>query len=221
MVKRSLFLKYIITGIGLWSLTIACRAPHSEDPEAAFQALEERLLNARAVKLAFHITAAGAVSADFHGTLEMEKGTGILLQGRGTFAGDSVDIELRSDNYQVELANRSGRTVTGTPRELREALLIGLCRMGILHNLARLTGYSLPDHAEGGVRDWVLVDSFTVDPQCNSGISFAIIAAGEPVGSAILEIAPAGQPVKRHQTVHFPTGEMRVVEQYSDVIITQ
>jgi hypothetical protein len=218
---RGIFVKYIATLVGLSSLTIGYRSPYSEAPEAAFKALEERLLNAREVKLGFHVTAVGAVSADIHGTLEMETGAGIMLQGRGTFAGDGVDLELRADNYQVEFGNRSDRIVTDTPRKLHEAMLIGLTRMGILHNLARLAGNTLPDHAEGGVRDWVLVDSFTVNLQCDAAISFAIIVAGEPSGSAILEIAPAGQPVERHQTVHFPNGEMRVVERYSDVMVAQ
>jgi len=41
------------------------------------------------------------------------------------------------------------------PPEVREALVIGLTRMGILHNLARLVAGVPPDRASGGVRDWV------------------------------------------------------------------
>jgi hypothetical protein len=213
--------KFVATAIGLMCLTMSYKTTHSETPEVTFRVLEERLLTAQVVQLVFHVTAVGAISADIRGTLDMEIKAGILLKANGTFAGDSVDLELKADNDQMAFGNRPDLKVTDTPSELRQALLIGLTRMGILHNLARLTGNALPDHAEGGVRDWVVVDSFTEDPQHGSAISFTLIVAGEPAGSAILEIGPDGQPVKRHQTVHFPTGEMRVVEQYSDVKIKQ
>lgn len=216
-----MFVKYIAALTGFFCLTTGYKTPHTEAPEVAFKTLEERLLHAQEVKLAFRVSAVGAVSADIHGILEMETGAGILLKGRGSFGGDSVDLELRADNYQVEFGNRSERKVADTPPKLREALLIGLTRMGILHNLARLTGNALPDHAEGGIREWVVVDSFTRDTQCEDAISFALTVAGTHSGSATLQISPSGQPVERHQTVHFPSGEMRVVEQYSDVTITQ
>jgi hypothetical protein len=216
---RDIFLKPTATLLGLVLLTMSCNAPRREAPEAAFKALEERLLNAQVVQLAFHVTAEGAVTADIHGTLDIETGTAIQLKGSGLFAGDSIDLELRAEDDRFDFGNRPHRTVTSTPRELREALLIGLTRMGILHNLARLTGNAPPDHADGGVRDWVVVDSFAVDPQHDSAMSFALIVAGKPSGSATLEFAPAGHPVERRQTVRFPSGEMRVVERYSNVSI--
>jgi len=43
--------------------------------------------------------------------------------------------------------------------------------------------------------------------------------AGEPVGSASLEIGFDGIPLVRRQTVRFPTGEMRVLEEYFGVSI--
>lgn len=204
--------------IGLMFLAVGCRAPHFEAPEVAFKGLEERMLNAQVVQLAFHITAEGAVSADLDGSLELGTGT-ILLKGNGVFAGNRVDLVLEADDDQVAFGNRPDQKVTDTPPELRAAILIGLTRMGILHNLARLTGGALPDHANGGVREWVVVDSLAVDPRHDSTVSFALTVDGQPSGTATLGLAPSGHPVERHQTVHFTSGEMRVIERYSNVII--
>ena len=51
--------------------------------------------------------------------------------------------------------------VTGaTPPALNEAIVIGLTRMGHLHNIAVLTGGLPPDHSDGGAADWVRVANF-------------------------------------------------------------
>jgi hypothetical protein len=150
----------------------------------------------------------------------MGTGATILLRAGGVFAGDSVDLLLlESDDGRVEFGNGAGRRSAASPPEVREAVLIGFTRMGILHNLARLMANELPDHADGGVTDWVVADSFAVDPQRDAGVSFDLFVAGRPSGSATLEISPAGQPVERLQTVNFPSGVMRVTETYSSVTI--
>jgi hypothetical protein len=213
-----MFARSLGTAIGLVSLTMSCAAP-PRDPEVAFRALEERLRDAQVIRLAFHVTAEGAVSADIGGNLEMGTGAAIRLEGRGVFAGDSVDLALETDDGQVEFGNRPDRNVADTPPELRDAILVGLTRMGVLHNLARLTGNALPDHADGGAGDWVVADSFAVDPGGDAAVSFSIFVGGQPSGSATLEISPTGLPVERRQTVHFPAGDMRVIERYSNVTI--
>jgi hypothetical protein len=112
---------------------------------------------------------------------------------------------------------------------LKEALLLGLTRMGLLHNLARLTANAPPDHADVGVREWVTLSSFASDrtdpvnapiPETfRHGISFELTVAEQRAGSAVLEIDAHGRPVIRRQTVEFPAGRMRVVERYSSVTI--
>ena len=213
------FTKATATVVGLMAVAVSCATPAPEAPDIAFNALEGRLLDAQVVRFAFRVTAEGAVSADIGGTLELGTGDAILLEGNGVFAGDSVDLLLKSDGGQVEFGNGAGRKTAVPPPELREAVLIGLTRMGILHNLARLMANELPDHADGGVTDWVVADSFAVDPGRDAAVSFDLFVAGRPSGSATLEISPAGLPLERHQTVNFPSGVMRVVETYSDVTV--
>ena len=61
------FPKSIAALIGLVSLSASCATPRPEAPDVAFRALEERLLDARVIRLAFHVTAEGAVAADIRG----------------------------------------------------------------------------------------------------------------------------------------------------------
>lgn len=213
-----IFIKYFLLPGGIILLMLGCGNPNAEKPDVKFYKLEKRLAGARVLKMDFSITAEGAVTVDISGNLEMKEGR-ILLKGSGVFAGKSVDLFLSSDGRQVEYGNRDERKTAASPPDLRNAILTGLTRMGILHNLARLTGNALPDHADGGVKEWVTVDSLTADPQNKNVVSFNLTVAGTPSGSANLEISGAGFPVVRHQTVHFKSGDMRVVEKYSDVKI--
>ena len=176
------------------------------------------MLAANEIAFDFHVTAEGAVGADLKGRLDIGSGAGARLVASGTFDGQPVELALRSDENQLEMANGARVTRTATPAQLKEALVIGVTRMGILHNLARLTGGLAPDHAEGGVRDWVTVGAFA--PGAN-GIGFDLTVAGEPAGSAMLEIDAGGRPAIRRQTVDFPTGQMHVVERYSAVAMTR
>ena len=194
----------------------------SIDPADVIRALENRLLDANVARLAFHVTAEGAFQADIRGELNIEPGGRVGLTGTGFFGPDSVDLFLLSERGKLEYGNGPDRTTIPTPSYLTESLLIGLSRMGILHNLARLTENAPPDHAGGGVLDWVVLDSFQADTAAIAEtypVIFAMTVAGEPSGTASLEIDRNGYPAVRRQTVQFPEGEMRVVERYENVLI--
>ena len=193
--------------------------PTDAQPGALFTTLEERFLNADTVFLNFHVSAAGVIDADIRGRLEVIAGNAVRLTGSGEFAGQPVDLLIWPKGEQIELGNGTDKTIVPKPAALREALLVGFTRMGILHNLARLTGSLPPDQADGGVHDWVLVDSFAQDPIESGAITFDLSLAGQRVGSAWILTDESGRPVRRLQTVRFPAGEMRVVERYSNVII--
>ncbi|MGD2124311.1 MAG: hypothetical protein PVJ76_21455 [Gemmatimonadota bacterium] len=196
-----------------------------QDPAAAFSALEERLLSAQAVEVDYEVAAEGAVEVDLQGGLRIEAGGLVEITARGRFAGQEVDLLLRSEGGQYEYGNGPDRRAGPTPRYLNEAVLIGLTRMGILHNLAMLVGNAPPDGAEGGVRDWVVVEDFSFDQDepgqgSSQVISFSMVVGGAPAGAAALEVGSKGVPVLREQTVQFPDGEMRVVERYTRVLIS-
>lgn len=192
------------------------------EPADIMWALENRLLDVRAMRLDYHVTAEGAFQADIRGALDIEPTGEVSLTGAGFFGADSVDLTLRSDGGELEFGNGPRAATTATPAYLTEAILIGFSRMGILHNLARLTEVAPPDHAGGGVLDWVVLSNFTVDTAAigmTYPVTFDLTVAGEPSGTATLAIDRNGFPTVRHQTVQFTDGEMRVTERYENVSI--
>ncbi len=218
--------------LALVALLLACgEAPDSGpqaralDPRATFSALEERLVAAASVEIDYDITAEGAVEAELQGGLRIQAGGLTEVTATGRFEGQEVALLLRSDGDRYEYGNGPERGSGATPQHLNEALLIGLTRMGILHNLAMLVGNAPPDGADGGVRDWVVVEGLSLEEAAEGQegsqvVSFSMIVGGTPAGSAALELGPGGSPIVRRQTVQFPSGEMRVVERYTRVFIS-
>lgn len=210
--------------VGLVPMLLACGPAGRQgestptDPASRLDELESRLVAADTVRFAYRVRAQGAVEVELAGDVSIVE-EDIEVTGAGHFAGQPVEVFVRGDGEFYEFGNRTKHESLPTPGELRGALLIGFTRMGILHNLARLTGAAPPDHADGGVREWVTIDSVTIDPADSAAISFDLTVAGERSGSASLEINGAGLPLLRRQIVHFPSGEMRVEERYSMVTI--
>lgn len=205
-------------------LSLAC-TPEPEtsalpDPAMVMSDIETQLLEAERLELDYRVTAEGPFQADIAGRLELTE-NGARLTGTGTFGFDSVDLWLESDGTELVYGNGPERITTDAPPHLREALVIGLTRMGILHNLARLTANHPPDHADGGAASWVVLDDFSWDAQGDGAgrMAFALAVEGEPSGTASLALDPAGQPAVRRQNVVFTDGEMRVVERYHGVVI--
>lgn len=193
--------------------------PGSETPAVgAFGLIESRLLRADRVRLSYHVTASGAVDADLRGELVTAGDEGTLT-ARGTFAGGRVRLALRTAGDTYTYGPVGGAVEAPTPAALHEALILGLTRMGILHNLARLTAGAPPEHAGGGVGEWVRVEGLRVDSTAPVTLQFAVRVADREVGEAVLVLGPDGLPRIRRQTVRFPEGEMHVVERYSDVVV--
>lgn len=204
---------------------VAPAAP--ESAEGAFSALERRLLDARSVSFRFEIRAVGAVEAALAGRVVVGPGETARVVADGSFAGEAAAIRLDADNQSMEGGNGEARFATDPPVAVRESLLIGLTRMGLLHNLAVLSAGSPPDRADGTVRDWVTYEDVSLGPEeptVGAGAArrfrFTVVVGGNP--SAIAEVwmdAATGLPVRRVQVVSFPEGEMRVLEQYSDFVV--
>ena len=195
-------------------------APTTEqDPGAAFRSLEERLLAARSVEVQYRVEAEGAVTVTLEGALRVGPET-VELTGTGQFAGADVDLSLTATGEDYTYGNGPESTTAPLPPELREALFIGFTRMGILHNLARLSANAPPDHADGGVEDWLAASAFGPHPTEPDGMRFDLTVSGEPSGSVTLALDGEGIPTVRTQVVAFPDGEMRVTETYRRVRIT-
>jgi hypothetical protein len=185
---------------------------------AVFADLERRLLDADSLDFEFDITAEGAFAAALSGRLKAE-GALADLDARGTFGGTPVALSLTADGQQLSGGNAARTFSAARPADLKPALILGLTRMGLLHNLARLTAAVAPDRADGGVREWVDVReldfSTDVDDAREIGLTFAIHVSGQKTAQATLVLDRiSGLPRLRTQQVSFPGGTMNVVERY-------
>jgi hypothetical protein len=204
------------------SCAVRSRPPINADlaPQAYFDALEQRLLDAESLRVTFHITSEGAVESDLTGTLELP-GNGVAkLSADGIFAGDPVSITLAADGITMTGGNNDRTFNQEQPPHLREALVIGLTRMGLLHNLAVMSAGAPPDRAGGGVREWVQING-AKDSDLNAALvdervlNLPIHVSGNHVADAMLHCdIKSSLPTRRGQVVRFPGGTMTVVEEY-------
>lgn len=219
-----------ISRMGCWAFffLVGCgvegRPEEFEGPDALFANLETRLLGAERVEIQFRVQAEGAVTADLGGSLQILPGGTTHLTATGVFAGISVDLFIHADSMEYEFGNESSQVSAHRPDGLNEALLIGLTRMGILHNLAMLTVAAPPDRVHGGIQDWATVTGFDRDlhgegAQPSHSLFFSLTVDGVPSATVELDLDSDGMPTGRRQFVEFPEGEMRVLESYSSVVI--
>lgn len=197
--------------------------PPPQPAESALARVEDRLLTAPTLRLRYRVLAQGAFTAELGGELLVEGSDIVQLTASGTFGDAPVQLHLHAAEGRMR-GGSAQRSFDGpAPDHLGTALVLGLTRMGILHNLARLTGGRAPDHAEGNVQEWVVprevtwVDATAEAPDSRSGLRFAIEVAGNRTAEATLWLGSDGLPVRRDQTVRFPGGEMNVIEEYEVV----
>jgi hypothetical protein len=188
--------------------------------------LEQRLQAAARVEVAFVIESEGAVASHLEGTLTWDRDGMISLTATGDFAGQPQALELRGDAQTLETVVASESRWSGTrPPALIEALVIGLTRQGLLHNLAVLSGGLPPDHGDGGVSEWLEYVEPQLGPPEVFGVGearpleFQITVEDQLVGHATLWLGEDGVPIERRQTVNFPEGQMRVTERYTSFVI--
>ena len=194
----------LLIGSALLTMASAC-APSDTPAEPAspatiFEDLETRLLSAGTVTMDYQVTSEGAFEADIEGRLEMTGGGIVRITGVGHFGNQPVALTLDADGSTMTFGNGETISQVDVPAALNEAVITGLTRMGILHNLARLTVTAPPDHGTGGARDWVVASGFSTD---GTAITFDIFVDGQPSGSASLIVDEKGLPVIRRQLVAF------------------
>ena len=207
----------------LLALAATAATAQETEPAALMAQLEARLLAARHVAIEATITSQGVVPSRLKGRSELQDRNRATVAYAGEFAGKPADLALSVEGGALRA--RSGATTREEPvgRESNRALLIGLTRMGLLHNLARLSSALGPDHAQGGVEQWITLDSFRPITYAQGGeleglmsFGFDLVVAGTPSASARLWLDPAtGLPRRRQQTVRFPQGELTVIEDYT------
>ncbi|MFZ5438432.1 MAG: hypothetical protein ACOZQL_00420 [Myxococcota bacterium] len=200
--------------------------PTSTTPEARLALAEDVLQTARNVSASFEIESKGENAAKLAGTLRLFDGNALHLQGEGSFKGEGV--QLLVDSRDPDGINRSttrGPSVSShrdpPASKLREAVALGLVRMGLLHNLAKLSLDQPIEKADGGFGDWVKAvaikdgHSDNVHEESCRRVDFDIEVSGKVMGDASVCVSDVtGLVLHRRQTVHFATGDMTVSETF-------
>ena len=206
--------------------TSTLHAEHHWDTLSELHAMEKRLLDASGLCLEFEITSSGAVESSLKGATSMRRPNNARITARGEFAGADADIVFRTHLGRMFGQNGKQRFEDEAPTGLTEGIVIGLTRMGLLHNLAVLSTGAPPDRIDGTVKRWVRPgdiragENVEEDGRRLGSYTFTVIVADQPSGEATLWYdADTGLPVRREQVVQFDAGEMRVNERYKNVDI--
>lgn len=197
-------------------------AAQGEDPAALMAQLEARVLAAPRVRIDADIEARGLVNASLKGHSEMLERNRATLAFSGQFDGRDAVLGLSADGRLLKLNAGDKKKNEWVSPESNRALLVGLLRMGLLHNVARLRELQGPDHAQAGVAQWVVLDGFTPTTYAQVGelagmpsFGFEVLVDGGLAGRGRLWLDPdTGLPRRRQLTVRFTQGEMTVVEDY-------
>lgn len=208
--------------------TEAAAPERGTEPASAAQTLDtlESALQTGSYRVELGMHAEGAVRVAMRGELTVDEQR-VVLRATGTFGGQPATVELIADGERMKGTGPGGTFDLPEPEGLREAIAIGWTRMGLLHNIALLVAGRPPDHAEGGVGQWVVVHDLQrsrtvteLEPATASlpddPISMQIEVSGQRAGRATLWLDPRTRmPLERHQIVDFDEGQMRVRETYA------
>lgn len=213
------------TVVALFSLLVAACANgpgRADDAQAraTFDRIETALLDASVLRVDYSIKAAGALSAALEGDLVAQQPARASVRAAGTFAGAATDLRFVADGKRMRGGSAQQSFDEPVPVALHEGLLVGLLRMGVLHNLAVLSGGARPDWTDGSIRDHVVAHSFAfgrdqTQDESVASIAYALDVNGSPAGEVKLWYDTARHlPLRREQVVHFEAGDMRVEEMY-------
>ncbi len=187
------------------------------DARALLRELEERLAGAREVAIDVEIESHGAHEAAYRGTLTLGPAR-IALDVRGTFGGAPSDLSLQADDETVHLTHGGEPAFErAADPSTRDALITGLVRMGLLHNLAMLHAGEPPDVRAVRASDWVeLADAHGERSGDRIVVRARVVVEHASAGEVVLALdAETRLPVERRVTVHFDEGDMDVLERYT------
>jgi hypothetical protein len=189
-------------------------------PTEHFQEAERRLLAAETLDFEFTIVSQGAFEANLEGVFKSESPDKVSIRAEGFFAGKPVVLTLDADGQTMKGGNGTDNFEAPQPAALREAVLLGLTRMGLLHNLARLNMGQPPDRAEGGIDEWVKA-RYILDTDLTQGrrefrvLNVSLYITDQHVADAVFATDTVKLlPAYRRQTVYFEEKKMTVSEDY-------
>jgi len=200
--------------------------PRGTSAADRLKASEDILAHAPKLNATFDVSSQGENAGTFKGTLALLEENKLKLTGEGSFKGEYAYVELDSRDGAITRTSTKGPTAN-THRDLpapalREALVLGLVRMGLMHNLVTLSRDESVEKRDGGFDAWVKAGEVraggadNVDGVACTRVDFSVLVEGNNMGDTSLCIADqTGLPVLRTSTMHFPSGDMKLTEKFT------
>jgi len=210
-----------------WSGRALPPAVMPESADALYHTTLQRLLDAPDLALAFDATSSGTLVSSKRGTLSLRDGNRLALVIDAGPGADEPATSLHSDGERYDVRVGDASKGGEVPRRLNEGIVQSLMTRGLMHNLYVLGAARSVDLSDGTpdgltVRDFKALPDGEVAGVPVRRISFTANAGEQQIAEATLDISKAtGLPVHREQTVHFPNGDMHVVESYTLLRPTQ
>jgi hypothetical protein len=216
-------LAHLLAIVALPLLGASCASSQDGPREAGadLEALEARLLEAPLVHSTSHLVAEGAFAAELRCVHTIDRNGQVFVKAQGTLGGQPVDLTFVAEHGRMSVTAAQGQRELAEPSDLRGGLLLGLTRMGWLHNVAMLAGGGWPDATDGSADEFARAldvmsgEELEVEGRIQRALTFGIEVRGQIAGSAVLLLdCETGLPIERWQKVQMPGGEMHVVETY-------
>jgi outer membrane lipoprotein-sorting protein len=217
-------------------LTVLAASVFADDyktPRQVFDKMEANLMKIKNRRLKFRTEATGALTGTFEGEIIFKKGNVMDYRAWGKFAGRDHKLFLLCDGTKLRGGGENSPFEMAAPAGLRPGILIGLARMGLMHNIARLTSNKPPERTDGSVYKWLVVqdakyakDHAPDTPQAGATLKqnnkklvviFFKLGVENEKNAGDVELwidTKTNLPAYRTITVHFPQGDMFVTEKY-------
>jgi hypothetical protein len=191
-------------------------------------ALEQRLTSARTFRLHARLASGGRIESHFDGTLVAGPERRMRLTMQGALGNKDVDATFLCDGSKMGGGARGQPFAMDAAPGVREGIAVALVRLGLLHDVARLSSGLPPDFLDGRAREHLEVTGLTQRPGPDLRgaptleLSYAVSVDGHRAAEETLLLDQrTGLPLKRRVIVHFPEGDMDVGEEYDAMSVDE
>jgi hypothetical protein len=210
----------------------AARPPAQEArTEAAaspLDALEQRLVAARTFRIRTRIASGGRIQSHFDGSVVAGPERRMRLAMQGALGGKDVDALFLCDGGKMGGGASGKRFEMDAAPALREGIAVAFVRMGLLHDVARLSSGLPPDFLDGAARRHLGIVGLTQRPgedvrgAATDELVWGLEVDGKRSADETLWLDHrTGLPLRRRVVVHFPEGDMEVGEEYDEVAVDE
>jgi hypothetical protein len=196
-------------------------------PATALDALEQRLIAAPSFRIRARLASSGRIQSHFDGTVAAGPGSRMRFALQGAFGNRDADALFTCDGRRMRGGHQGGHPLDlDAAPGLREGVVVGFVRMGLLHDVARLATGKPPDYIDGSARSHLTIVGAVRSPgEVVRGApteqwDYALQVDGKRTSDVTVWLdARSGLPVRRRVVVHFPEGDMDVGEEYDELVV--